>query len=104
MCMTKLETNTMTAESRIGSQRSVRGTMRSLLQVVGECRDFAGEVTLARSRGQGALGLSRPTGWCGTTSTVVQDRRAPNAPLMEPLRSTPPGTPEPPLTGLINTA
>src|SRR5260370_32749876 len=35
MCMMELATKTMMADSSIGSQRAVRGTMRSLLRVRG---------------------------------------------------------------------
>src|SRR5208282_2336212 len=55
MCMMELATKTMTAESRMGSQRAARGTMCNLLQgCKNECQDFAREATTVervRSRG-----------------------------------------------------
>src|SRR2546422_4234781 len=55
MCMMELATKTMTADSRIGSQSAVRGTMRSLLRLRGRMHGFpTREATLARSRGQEA--------------------------------------------------
>src|SRR5207302_9419316 len=53
MCMMELATKTMMADSRIGSQSAVRGTMRSLLRLRGRMHRFpTREATLARSRGQ----------------------------------------------------
>src|SRR6266849_5178098 len=48
----ELATNTMTAESRIGSKRAVRETMRSLLGSKDECRKFRREATAERGCGQ----------------------------------------------------
>src|ERR1700730_16621112 len=61
--MRELATNTMTAESRIGSKRAVRGTMRSLLGSKDECRKFRREATAERGCGQElvpASGALRP--------------------------------------------
>jgi hypothetical protein len=44
--MIELATNTMTAESRMGSKRAVSGTMCSLLESKVECRNFRREATV----------------------------------------------------------
>src|SRR5216683_5487061 len=52
MWMMELAANTITAESRIGSKRAVRGTMRSLLESRVECGKFRCEATAERGCGQ----------------------------------------------------
>src|SRR5712692_7803966 len=52
MWMTELATNTMMAESRIGSKRAVRGTMRSLLGSKVECRNLRPRLPPKRGCGQ----------------------------------------------------
>src|SRR5258706_598338 len=56
--MMELATKTITADNTIGSHKAVRGTMRSLLRVHHEAKQFAAEATPAQPSGQEPSGES----------------------------------------------
>src|SRR6266581_1989021 len=85
MWMTELATNTMTAESRMGSQRAVRETMRSLLVSKDKCRNLR-EAIWKTGCGQGSGPKRAGTGLAaednadpGEQQVQLQGRQLPHA-------------------------
>src|SRR5580765_8996107 len=72
--MIELATKTMTADSRIGSQRAARGTMCSLRQCKCEYKQIAGEATpksRLRSRGEWRLVAWSKANYAATMISII---------------------------------